>query len=168
MTEQAPTQAKSSCRWTRILLFISLAGNLAVIGLVAGAIFHAQGPGGGDRFMARDPGAALFLKALEPDDRKAMIKRLRAEGRGPAATRKEARAQFTALLEALRAEPFEAATLKEVLDAQAESAEARRTVGQVAFVERVVAMSAEERAAFAQRLEDTLKRHRPKPDRKGD
>jgi len=165
MTTETPVQAKSSCRWTRILLFVSLAVNFVIVGVVAGAFYHAKAPGGAERVALRDPGAALFLSALEPADRRAMVRRLREEGLGPVEARREARAQFDALVAALRADPFDAAAVQEVIDAQASTAEARRSVGQRVFVERVEQMSNTERAAFADRLEKTL-RHRGKPDHK--
>jgi len=158
VTEETPIQAKASCRWTRALLFISLAGNLAIVGLVGSAVFHARAPGGSERGAMRDPGAALFLSALEPADRRAMIARLRDEGRGPKASRREAHEQFTTLLTALRASPFNAEIALNVLDAQAKSAEARRALGQQFFVDRITSMSDADRAAFADRLEQVISR----------
>jgi len=153
------TPRKSSCRWTRVLLFVSLAANLLVVGAVVGIIAN----GGPPRVNPSADSTVLFLRALEAEDRRAMLKKLREAGQGPVSAHRDARAQFRAMVTAIRAEPFDPAAVERVLAAQSQLAETRRTLGQGVFIDRITQMTPDERAAFAARLEEVLKKRRKPP-----
>lgn len=143
-------------RGVKIALALSVALNLAVAGLAVGA-WLGDGP---HRGMPRDMSFGPFSEALDSDDRRALRKALLArlgEFRGQ---REAARAEFQALLTALRADPFEAEALKTALAAlEARNAE-RLDLGRSLIEARLIEMTPEERAAFADRLEKGLKRGR--------
>jgi len=157
MSDQNSTRPVSATpRGVKIALALSVALNLAVAGLAVGA-WLGDGP---HRGMPRDMSFGPFSEALDSDDRRALRKALLArlgEFRGQ---REAARAEFQALLTALRADPFEAEALKTALAAlEARNAE-RLDLGRSLIEARLIEMTPEERAAFADRLEKGLKRGR--------
>ncbi|MEX0320218.1 MULTISPECIES: periplasmic heavy metal sensor [unclassified Ruegeria] len=137
-------------RWPRILLGVSLALNLLVIGLVAGTVLRFRGDG-------RHPpafGPALY-RALPDADRKALHGELRGRHDGGSKSRGE---DFRALAEALRAVPFEPGAVEAVIEAQAQArAEVHKSLNQ-AWLARVSDMSDTERADYADRLEEVVRK----------
>lgn len=151
-------------RWTRWALLASLAVNLAVAGLVAGSLI-GKPPRGGlpDRPLpGRELALGPFFEALAPRDRRALGDAMRREGDALHANRAALRAQFEALLAALRAEPYEAGEVRRLIDAQNARVSERQALGRRLLLERIAAMSPAERAAFADRL-DRLLRRPPRP-----
>ncbi len=142
------TDAPRTSRGMRVVLILSLGFNLLVVGLVAG-LWLSEGPPG----RAGGPPGADFVRALPEADRAALFRDLRAERRAARAAQADAAAR---LLAVLRADPFAPAALSEVLGGIEAQGQAVRLAGQRALVERVAAMSAEERAVYADRLEVRL------------
>jgi uncharacterized membrane protein len=109
MTEPTPLstapQPAGTRRGLKIALAVSVALNLAVAGLVAGA-WVKGGPG---HVMPRDLSFGPFSEALNAEDRRALRKALLDRAPGFRDARKAAQAEFTALLAALRASPFDPA-----------------------------------------------------------
>ena len=153
-TRQEPP--KRSGRWLKLALFASLAINLAVVGLVAGAFLR----GGPDR--PGGPGAESYarpyMSALPKEQRREMFRGVREDARGKVPDRRARRALYGDVLTALRAEPFDPAALKAAAQRQAEAGVTLLQATQTAWIDVVAGMSAEERAAYAQRVEDALKR----------
>ena len=150
-------------RWLKTALVASLALNLAVAGLVTGALLgerrDQRRPPAAE--MARDLGLGPYTRALETDDRRALGEAVRARVRaagGPRAIRAEIRQDFAQVLGAIRAEPFDADRVAALIAAQGARAEARRDLGAALLVERLAGMDAERRAAYADRLEAGLHR----------
>lgn len=160
--EPAP-QTKPS-RWLKPVLVVSLALNLAVAGLVVGAIIRGGLPmragmhADGGRDFGRDGGLGLMSEGLSRSDRQALRRALIAAEPDLANWRERAGAEFGAVIAALRAEPFDAQALQDVLDAQSGRMQARMETGRRILVERISAMTPAERADFAARLEDRVKR----------
>lgn len=146
--------APVASRGVKIALALSVALNLAVAGLAVGA-WLGDGP---HRGMPRDMSFGPFSEALDDTDRR-VIRRALMERLGEfREQRAAARAEFETLLAALRAEPFDAAALKAALAAlEARNAE-RLDLGRSLIETRLIEMTAEERAAFADRLEKHLRR----------
>lgn len=96
-----------------MLLGLSLALNLAVLGLVAGALIRFGGPDGMHR-PPRSLGAALY-RELPREDRRALRAEIGAHGAG--GLPREASA-VPALIETLRASPFDAQAAAAQLAAQ--------------------------------------------------
>ena len=143
----------------RVVLFLSLAMNLAIVGLVAGFLLTG-GPGKAPPRNPRDA-VAPYTQALTRDDRKAIgrewFREMRKEGPREA-VRERARAEYREALAVLRAEPFDAGAFAEELDRQNARAAARQQRGQEILVSYVAAMSPEGRAAFADRVAEALER----------
>lgn len=145
-------------RWQRILLVLSLGVNLAVVGLVVGL---AVGDGPRDRIQRFDLTVGPLTRAMEPDRRDAVRDALRESGAFRPSDRDGMRADVNALLGNLRADTFDEDEFRDVLLRQ----RVRLESGQAAVLDAVAGqisdMDANERAAFADRLEEQLRRSGP-------
>ncbi|WP_010141908.1 periplasmic heavy metal sensor [Oceanicola sp. S124] len=145
----------------RILLFASLALNLAVVGLVIGLLSRTpfKGPPRPDQVAG-----ALTFALSEPDRRaigREIFREMRAQGEG----RPNRREEYARVLAALRAEPFQPEDLAQVFALQRDTAMRFQQAGQKALMSRILLMSQDERMAFADRLEEGLQRESGKPPR---
>lgn len=160
----ALTPQKPPFRWGRLVLFVSLALNLAVVGVVGGAILGRKDH---DRrnIVARDVGFGLFNEAFSEDDRKVLSRAYAKANPNIRAEREQMRNDLKTILVALRAEPFDVAVLEQALATGAARIEARQTQGQALVLEHLAKMSVDERAEVANRLENVLTRRSrgPKP-----
>lgn len=166
-----PPEKGGRRRWTGILLVVSLGLNLAVAGLIAGAVLRNSN----DRSapvasqVARNLGLGPYLRALEPADRRALGMKARdrvIEAGGIRAQRTTQRQNLVEVLASLRADPFDPARFAAALEAQAVAAEGLRRVGQAALVDHLSNLNATDRAAYADRLEQAFRHPRGrKPDR---
>lgn len=149
-----PVGPAPASRGVKIALALSVALNLAVAGLAVGA-WLGHGPRQG---MPRDMSFGPFSEALDDTDRKA-IRRALLERLGEFREQREAaRAEFETLLATLRADPFDPEALKAALAAlEARNAE-RLELGRSLIETRLIEMSPEERADFADRLEKGLRK----------
>ncbi|PYC46804.1 hypothetical protein DI396_13955 [Litorivita pollutaquae] len=140
--------------WLRAVLFVSLAMNLAVLGLVAGVVI---GDKGDHRRPPRlDRASGPLTQALSHDDRRALGRKLNESYREGRFSRKDFRVQYDSILHALRAVPFDPAPVQAGLMRQRQAAEERQLVGQTLLLEKLTQMSDAERAGFADRLEEAL------------
>lgn len=152
-----PAPAAQTGRAVRIALILSLALNLLIIGLVVGALL-AVGPRSGSDGdpRLRALGLGPFALALSREDRTAVQGRIDRDAFR--AERRALGASLVALREALLAEPFDRAAADAALARSRGSAEALQAQGHAALLDQIEAMSADERAELAQRLERALRR----------
>ncbi|BBU57762.1 hypothetical protein KU6B_40270 [Mameliella alba] len=144
-------------RWLRILLFLSLALNLLVVGAAVGFFLNGPPAPRGDR---SDP-VLPYTRAFDEDQRRELRRGLwRAMRKDAGAMRAGYLADYQRGLELLRQEPFDQAALAALLADQAARGVEVRTRGQEVLVKFLVEMSAEERRAYADRLEAELERMR--------
>jgi hypothetical protein len=146
-------------RWMKITLALSLAVNLLVAGVVIGAI-AAGGPGGERIAAVRDLGRTPFVIALDPKDRRAVARALRAEGEGFLANRRELKERFEEVLTLLRAETFDRAAVEALIAEQREFAVGRQVMGERVVLDRLSEMSVADRRAYADRLDKSMRRER--------
>ena len=160
MTDQTvpppPQAAPPAGRGLKIALAISVALNLAVLGLGFGSAFHHMGRGGGD--MVRTIGFGPFSDALSPQDRDALRGRFLQEMPDMRAERRSMVADSTAVLAALRAEPFDPAALDAALSTMSDHMNQRARLGLDLIRDYLAALPPDQRLAFAARLEESLKR----------
>lgn len=156
---EAPKSARSPL-WMRITLAASLAVNLLVVGVIVGSLVTRDGRGDGMRSPGalRDLGPIPFVVALEPEDRRGLIRAMRGEAASLSQNREELRARFEAFLAALRADPFDASTVAGLLGEQRQIGAQRQAIGEKLLLERLSEMSTEERQAYADRLDKSLRR----------
>ena len=153
------TQKQSKRRWMPIVLAISLGLNLAVVAAVAGAAWRHKGPGDGGPRGAKG-GGTIYLQALPQEARRAVLGQLRST-RGPSF-------DATPMIDALRKEPFDAEAAGRALDARRDRGLARSEAGNEALLGHIATMSAQERAAYADRIEEISERRKAKRKKKRD
>lgn len=157
MTE--PASRPATATWVKLLLALSLALNLAVAGLAAGAWMKGTARG-----MPRDLSFGPFSEALSRDDRRALRSALIERAPDFRASREVARAEFATLVAALRAQPFDPDALRAALAAIEQRNSDRLEMGRSLIEARLIEMSDEDRRAFADRLEKGMHgRSRPAP-----
>ncbi|NVK15118.1 MAG: periplasmic heavy metal sensor [Rhodobacteraceae bacterium] len=145
MTAEAKPRMKL---WLKLLLAGSLALNLAVIGIAAGAAWRFSGK---DRHWQRPPSVgAMIFRELDRDTRKALRQRA---GGDHGSYFKRRHAEGEAVVAALRREDFDAEALLAMLKEQADARHAFHSSVQEAWVRKLERMAPEERAAFADRME---------------
>ncbi|MCA8884242.1 MAG: periplasmic heavy metal sensor [Rhodobacteraceae bacterium] len=138
--------------WTKIVLVLSLALNLAVAGAVVGALSHREDTA---RRMPFDRDRSLFalIAVLPPERREALHDALGGIRDGHRDGRQEQARLRGALLDSLRARELSATDLTRLLAAQrgirAEGAERIES----ALAGEIMRMTPEERAEYAGRLE---------------
>ena len=161
MTDPTPTPqmqaGKRRMPWGKIVLFSSLALNLLIVGLVAGKML------GSGRDRDRNPllgeiGYGPFVHALPRADKAAMTEALKREAGSFRDNRMEIRRQFEAFLEALRADPFDAALVAKLITDQRSRIGERQALGQKLLLERIESMTASERSEYADALGHMLRR----------
>lgn len=151
-------------RSVMVLLFVSLALNLLVAGLVVGAVV-------GHRLDREnhpprlDRAGGPMTAALSFADRRAIGKALRQASRESRPSRAEIRAEYRVVITALTKVPYDPEAVRAAVDRQMKALNARAELGKDLLLTRLEQMSDAERAAFAKRLEDVLERgpaQRPK------
>lgn len=165
-TPPTDPRVASRSKWPRIVLAVSLTLNLLVVGLVVGAKwgdrrdlgFDAHGP---NRGAIRDLGFAPLASALDRTDRRQIGKILRDRSGSFAENRTALEAEFQSMLSALRAKPFDPDALLSTMTRQSERLRNRGDLARTVLVERIGQMSADERAAFADRIEKSVRKRTP-------
>jgi uncharacterized membrane protein len=156
MSTEKPAKMKL---WLRIVLAGSLALNLAVAGLAVGAMIRFKDearPRPGPNF------GAMMFRELDRDTRRSLRQKA---GGDHGSFHDRQRAESKAVLTLLRADPFDPDALAGFFAAQAVTGHDFRTLVQSAWVNKVKTMSAEERAAYADELQDRLRKPKGPPQR---
>ena len=159
----AESQRKPS-RWLYPLLFASLALNLLIAGIVVGWMAsHGQ-----DRRPDFGPVRGLvgepFLRALPDDQRRAMLRDVMREAPRIRESREGLRARFEAFLSALRADPYDPNAVAGLLKDQRAAALRRQDIGERLLLERLEAMTPEQREDYASALERSFRPLRQRAD----
>ncbi len=142
-------------RFWRILLVVSLALNIAVVGIVAGFALRGgkEGPPRGMEFSLGPIG-----QALQPDDRRAIASELR-KNRDLRPKRGGYRlVGLPEMVAALQADPFDPAVFADALQIPETRQVKIRDAVRAAVVSQISQMTDAEREAFATRLQDAGKR----------
>jgi len=140
--------------WVKLMLGLSLALNLAIVGLVAGMVLRG-GPMGGKGPAAMGY-ATPYVIALPRDLRRGVFRGIREDKSLP--DRKARRADYRAMVKALRATPLDTSAVEALLRKQADGVARVQARGQTAWLNVVTDMSDAERAAYADRIEEVLER----------
>lgn len=180
MTEDTPTRVREPRqprRWPKVLLAASLTLNVLVLSVIAGAYVRDHRDHRVDRrsppperSVLREGGLMPFYDAMPRDARRKMAEAFRASERGFGPDRAALAADFRNFVGALRAEPFEAERLEKLLEAQQARAQARVSAGREILIAQIAGMSPEERAEFADVLEELFRdalTRAPRPQDKG-
>ena len=142
-------------RWVGPVLILSLALNLLVVGIVVGAFARS-----GDRHSgpARSLIGEPFVRALDRDDRRAFLREMAGNRDSLRANRTDLRARLEALLTTIAADEFDRDAVAMILAEQRQLAVRRQDIGETLLLDRLETMSAGERRAYAERLEQAFRR----------
>ena len=143
--------------WVKIVLALSLALNLAIAGLVAGTALRGGAMAGRMPAMGY---AMPYVLALPRDSRREVFRSMHRDRDLP--DRAARRAEYRAMIAALKATPFDVAAVEAVLDRQADGASRVQAAAQAAWLAAVAQFSDEERLDYTARIEDALKRRGPR------
>lgn len=144
-------------RRLKITLGLSLALNLAVVGVIAGAMVrHGEGGAPGARHASFGAYGLPYVIALSRSDRRALGREVRSGAGWP--DRATRRAHYDEVLGALRATPFDKDALAGTVARQAETTIAVQKTAQSAWLEMVAGMSDGDRRAYADAVEQVLNR----------
>lgn len=143
-------------RWMKILLVVSLGLNLLVVGAVAGFAIK-----GGPKWRGGPPGGVGALhRALSEEDRAVLKRRMIREFRAEQGGREAFRQEMAGLVALLRAETFDAGQAAERMARVRSMFEDRMGAAQGLLVAYWNEMGAEDRKAYADRLEEQLQRRK--------
>jgi len=164
MDDRDPQGKPGTGHWMRLLLVVSLAANLAVVGVVAGwALRH--GGHHGHHPSRLDMAGGPLTRALSDADRREIGQRMRQVWRETRSDRADIGASFDALVSDLRAVPFDPAQVEQRMQQHRERFAARFAMGQEVLLDHLAAMSDADRAAYADRLEQRIREYRERRDR---
>ncbi len=159
MADDKTPQARPSRLW-RVVLVLSLALNLAVIGVVVGSAGSGRWGDGPPRSF--DLGLGPIARALEPQERRAIGRKLREDR---SLRDFDLRDRVNRVVAALQADPFEPDVLRALLAEQSERITAVQATAQEVVVEQITAMTPERRRAFADQVLEEMSRARSLRDR---
>ncbi len=155
----APDQQSGRRRWVWPVLIVSLTLNLLVAGMMLGAAMRADvrdRPPGSARSLIGEP----FIRALAPEDRRAFVRSMVRDRDALRTNRAELRARVETLLSALSAEEFDRDAVADILADQRALAQRRQDIGEDLLLDRLEAMTLDERRAYAKRLDEALRPRR--------
>ena len=147
----------------RYLLIGSLAVNFIIAGLMVGATVGNKRSG--DRPPREGDILGAYTQALSSQERREIGKNIRDHHRALGEKPMRPREVLQQMLEALQAEPFDPEAVKALIDQQSEKAFERRKIAQGLWLEYVSDMTAEERAAYAARIQEVLSKRKGPPKR---
>lgn len=150
------TKTGTSSRRVRFLLVGSLALNLLIIGLAGGAYLR----GGGQPPRGFELQLGPLSDALLPQDRRQIGRDIRRELGDTGHNRRDRRAAFEALIQAVAADPFDPDTLRTAIERQQNRQVMLQNVALEAFLGHLNQMSPEDRNAFASRLKNSFQQHK--------
>jgi len=138
--------------WLRVVLVLSLAMNLVIIGGAVGLALRF-GHSGPPPLLSEGPGSPM-IRALSHEHRRS-IRKAHKDRAEPARDKTQ---YYTNLVALLEAEPLDLDALRDASAALDNSFELRRDVARDIWLGQVSAMSAEDRKAYAIRMRDILSR----------
>ncbi len=147
-------------RLWRIVLVISLALNLVIVGLAVGAVASGRAGDGPPRSFSF--GAGPMSAALTQMERRQMGRALREQR---VIRDLDVRGRVATLTDALRSEPFDAAAFGALLDDQVAQMTDLQAKAQEALLGVITEMSPERRIEFADQLEQELAKSRQRQPR---
>ena len=143
-------------RWAKLLLIASLAVNAAVIGLYIAQPMKDRKGSGKNRQIE-------WILKLVPEDRRDFTKEHFAGIRGDLRALQDKRLEhFDQIISVIATEPFVAGDLNAVLQDRRDASTKRRKLVHDKLVELLAAFTPEERALFAERLQERIDKWREK------
>lgn len=152
MNAHKPEKPPRMRLWLKVLFGVSLAFNIAVVGMAAGIAWrwddHRRG-------HSKPPVGTMLFRELPSEQRKALWQSVRDSKRVHGANRKE---DTKAVVDALKATPFDLSALEAAVVQQSRHMAEFQTSVRNTWLEQVKEMSPQERVAYADRLLEASKR----------
>ena len=143
-------------RLWKVIFVLSLALNVAIVGVVIGATWRFQGSGAQMASKVLDSGS-IYLRALGKKHRRELGRKMRPARGETKNSRAEIIQGFDQAIAVLRGEPFDSDAFEQVMQAHSTRAEMRMQEARSILLNHLIALSAAERAAYADRLEQALR-----------
>lgn len=147
-------------RSVKIALAISLAVNVAVVGVIGGAVLGSGGSRDSGAPALRALGLAPFARALSRQDRAELRTRIEGTGVELRENRREIGRALRVVDEALRAEPFDRAAVEEAFARSRGMVVLLQETGHTALLDQIETMNAAERRELADQLGRVMRRTR--------
>lgn len=144
-------------RRLRIALALSVALNLAVAGVVIGSMVTHRGERPGP---VRELGLGAFTEVMTRDQRASLRQIYKRQSPDFGTMRREMRAERAALLDTLRAQPFDPDAFGRALGEMNARHAGRLHHGELLLQEVIAGMAPDERLAFADRLQTYMTQSR--------
>ena len=155
---ETPKQEPGGMRtWLRVVLVVSLALNLLMVGAIGGAVLR-HGLWGGHHSPRLEMAGGPMTRALSPEDRRALGRKIRAEYREGRPARAEHRELMRGLVADLKAVPYDAEAVRARMERIHALFGERLAIGQALLLEHLAGLSDAERAAYAERLQQSFRR----------
>lgn len=156
MSKTTPkTKSPAKIKALKTAFVVSLALNALVVGVIVGGAINGKRPqviGGYD--LSLGP----FGAALSREDRGKIRDDLRERPELRLVTRAARDAAIKKFMDAVRADPYDDAALRALFEEQRALGATAMAAGQNALLDRLAEMTPEERALFADRAEQSIKR----------
>ena len=143
-------------RLWKVIFVLSLALNVAIVGVVIGATWRFQGSSAQMASKVLDSGS-IYLRALDKKHRRELGRKMRPAGGKTKNSRAEIAQGFEQAIAVLRAEPFDSDAFAKVMQGHSSRAELRMQEARSMLLNYLIGLSAVERSAYAARLEKALR-----------
>lgn len=150
-------------RWMRIAFGVSLALNLAVVGILVGTFARFAGPPSRGHGMLSY--AMPYVRALPRDVQREMFRTVRSQLPEDIGGRQARRVLYGEMIEALKADPFDPGRVQSILDRQNDAAVAVQTAAHGVWLERIGAMSLEDRSVYADAVSEVMRHGKAKREK---
>ena len=166
MTENQTPVPKSTPRWLKLTLILSLAANLGVAGVIGGAALRA--PNLQRNTIEAPEGVAMLARAMPLAHQRELRETLRTGRDNLRPDRQELRLLRDRFIAALKAEPFDIDDVNSVFADQREMLSKLTAAGHDAVIEQIETMNSQDREAYIKRLlgNDQHPTNRQPPPRK--
>ena len=148
--------------WLKLLLIVSLALNVAVIGMIGGTAMRGEDASGFGAKEANEPGLdrrqSRILRMVPEGRRDIALTIMQARSDEYAAAQAALKKAQMDLVEALRAEPFDEERVKAALTARREASGTVWGIGYEQLMEIATGLDTAERGQLADSLEERTKR----------
>ena len=146
--------------WVKVALAVSLALNLAIVGMVAGVVLRRGGGDDGAPAL-RTLGLGPFGIALSREARDELRGRIERRGAPLREDRRAIGGTLRAVQAALLADPVDRAAAEAAFARSRELAASLQESGHVALLDQIETMTPQERADLAERLSRMMRRFGP-------
>ena len=152
---QETKQKTGMKRWIKVIFALSLALNLIIVGLVAGAAFRIKRFGPPPHVTMEGPGSPV-LRALDMEDRREVGRSIRKSYRDIAPSSEAEKARYQQIVDLIAADPLDLEAIGQASMALDDRISQRRLIAREAWLDKVASMPLDARKAYADRIRAIL------------